>query len=150
MIYVRTPQYHETAQTGIVHDVNILCWFEEARVYYLEKIGFVGMKLTSSPLISPVLAASIKYHIPILLKDYIQVITRLTMYNGFRYIFYYEVQNRQTGAICSTGTTAHCFLHPNGKPVRMKREFPELHERLLQCVKYDRKEWESQLFGEYL
>ncbi len=150
MVYVRTPQYHETAQSGIVHDVNILCWFEEARVYYLEKIGFVVMKQTDSPLISPVLTANIQYHIPILLKDEIQIITRLTKYNGFRYVFYYEVQNRQNDTICSTGTTTHCFLHPDGKPVRMKREFPEFHRLLLRCLEYDRKEWEHTLFGEYL
>ena len=148
MVYIRTPQYHETVQAGIVHDVNILRWFEEARVHYLERLGFLIMKQTNSPLISPVLTASVKYHKPILLKDNTQIVTRLTMYNGFRYIFYYEVQNRQSDAIFSTGTTTHCFFHPDGKPVRMKREFPQFHRLLQKCVEYDRREWEYTLFGE--
>ena len=43
-IYHKIPQYYETDQMGIIHHANYIRWFEEARVAYLEELGFVVMK----------------------------------------------------------------------------------------------------------
>ena len=32
--------------------------------------------------------------------------------------------------VCTRGTTGHCFLTPDVKPIRMKREFPEIYHKL--------------------
>ena len=38
--YTHKVQYYETDQMAIVHHSNYIRWFEEARVDFLEKIGF--------------------------------------------------------------------------------------------------------------
>ena len=41
VIYDRVPFYYETDQMKIIHHANYIRWFEEARVYYLEKVGII-------------------------------------------------------------------------------------------------------------
>ena len=38
--YIRKVQYHETDKMGITHHSNYIRWMEEARVNYLEQIGW--------------------------------------------------------------------------------------------------------------
>ena len=40
----------------------------------------------------------------------------------------------EEGKIVSVGTTSHAFLNTDGKPIRMKQEFPELYETLCGIV----------------
>jgi len=38
--YIRKAQFYETDQMGVIHHANYIHWFEEARVDFLEQIGF--------------------------------------------------------------------------------------------------------------
>ena len=38
--YRRKAQYHETDQMGVIHHANYVKWMEEARVAYLDALGF--------------------------------------------------------------------------------------------------------------
>ena len=38
--YRRRAQYHETDQMGIIHHANYVKWMEEARIRYMEELGF--------------------------------------------------------------------------------------------------------------
>ena len=33
-------QYYETDQMGVVHHSNYIRWFEEARVFFMDQMGF--------------------------------------------------------------------------------------------------------------
>ncbi|MBE6875919.1 MAG: acyl-CoA thioesterase [Ruminococcus sp.] len=136
-IYHKIPQYYETDQMGIIHHANYIRWFEEARVAYLEELGFVVMKEVNSPIISPVLSADAKYHKMLRLHDKVEITASLVQYNGFRYTFSYTVKNAETDETCCTGNTVHCFLTPDNKPLRMKRDYPELHEKLRNVLEED-------------
>ena len=37
--YERSVYYYETDQMKIVHHSNYIRWFEEARIYWMEKMG---------------------------------------------------------------------------------------------------------------
>ena len=39
-ICTHKAQYYETDQMGIIHHSNYIRWFEEARVGFLEEIGY--------------------------------------------------------------------------------------------------------------
>lgn len=39
-IYERRAQYYETDQMGVVHHSNYIRWFEEARVFFMDQMGF--------------------------------------------------------------------------------------------------------------
>ena len=38
------------------------------------------------------------------------------------------------GPLVCEATSRHCFLDANGRPVRLKRDYPELYECLIQYV----------------
>ena len=39
----------------------------------------------------------------------------------------YEMRNAATGELCAIGTSGHCFMHTNGKPIFMEKEYPEFY-----------------------
>ena len=49
--YEHIVQYYETDQMGIVHHSNYIRWFEEARSYILEQIGFGYKKMEEEGII---------------------------------------------------------------------------------------------------
>ena len=137
-LYQKSPQYYETDQMGVIHHSNHVRWFEEARLSYMDTLGIGDIvRSTDSGIICPILSVDAKYQKMIRLQDKIQIKTYLIQYTGFRFAFYYEICNQDTGEICCSGTTGLCFLTPENKPVRLNKKFPALHEHLLEVLKED-------------
>ena len=43
--YIRKVQYHETDKMGVAHHSNFIKWMEEARVDFLDQMGYGYAKL---------------------------------------------------------------------------------------------------------
>lgn len=54
-------QYYETDQMGVVHHSNYIRWFEEARVFFMDQMGFGYDKMEKSGVSSPVIEARCAY-----------------------------------------------------------------------------------------
>ncbi len=135
--YLRTPHYYETDQMKIVHHSNYIRWFEEARIHYLDSIGMRFADQEAKGIVCPVLTVDAAYKQMVRFGDTVEILTRLSMYNGLRYGFSYEIRNAETGTVCCTGSSTHCFLDPEGKILRVKREYPEMHEILTRYLAED-------------
>lgn len=135
--YQRIPYYYETDQMKIIHHSNYIRWFEEARIAYFESVGYDFPEQERQGIVCPVLTVNANYHKMVYFGDTVQIETRLTLYNGLRYGFSYTVKNADTGQICCTGTSTHCFLNPQGKPIRVQREYPLAHEMLTLALQND-------------
>ena len=59
--YLRAVQYHETDKMGVTHHSNYIKWMEEARIDFLNQIGFGYAKLERDGIISPVIGVDCKY-----------------------------------------------------------------------------------------
>ena len=59
--YVRVTQYHETDQMGIINHINYIKWLEEARVDFLEKLGYGYEKSVEQGIDFAVLGISCRY-----------------------------------------------------------------------------------------
>ena len=59
--YKHKVQYYETDKMGITHHSNYIRWMEEARVNWLEKIGWSFEKLENLGMLSPVVEIKCKY-----------------------------------------------------------------------------------------
>ena len=59
--YRHTVQYYETDRMGITHHSNYIRWMEEARIDFLERIGWGYDKLEREGIVSPVTALDCKY-----------------------------------------------------------------------------------------
>ena len=130
IVYIHQVQYYETDMMQIVHHSNYIRWFEEARTYMLEQIGYPYDRIESEGILIPVLSVSCEYKIPCRYGEKINVIPKVTAYNGIRLKFEYEVWNEDFSELRVKGTSSHCFVNSEFKPVSVKRENPELHELL--------------------
>ena len=137
VIYPRTPHYYETDQMKIVHHSNYIRWFEEARIFYLDSIGMRFADQENRGIVCPVITVDANYRKMVRFGDRVEIVTRVHLYDGVRYGFSYEVRNAETGEICCTGTSTHCFLDAEGRIIRVKRHYPEMHEILTRCPAED-------------
>lgn len=132
--YERTAFYYETDRMDVVHHSNYIRWFEEARVYYMEQVGYSYAKMESEGLMMPVVSASCEYRKSVKFNEAVVIKTAITEFNGFKMVVQYLVESKDTGEICAKGSTSHCFTNTDMKPVRIKKTFPELNELYTSCV----------------
>jgi len=137
VIYERVPFYYETDQMKIIHHANYIRWFEEARVYYLEKVGIVFAEQEAKGIVCPVLTMDAQYKKMVRFGEPVEIETRLNLYNGLRYGFSYVVRNQKTKEICCTGASTHCFINPQGNLMKVKKEYPEMHALLTKYLAED-------------
>lgn len=134
MKYHRMINYYETDQMGIVHHSNYIRFFEEARIDYLKKADMDYRGLEEMGIIIPVTFVRCQYLVPLRFEDEVEISVKLTKYDGIKMELSYEIRQKETGQLCTTGETGHCFLNSELKPIRMKREFPELFAKLKELV----------------
>ena len=127
--YVHTVQYYETDKMGITHHSNYIRWMEEARVDFLSQIGWDYARLEESGIISPVINLSCDFKKTTTFSDKITIRASVKEVNGVKLKFAYEMRN-EDGAVVFTATSMHAFLNREGRPVRMKQDFPELYETI--------------------
>lgn len=138
-IYERTPHYYETDQMKIVHHSNYIRWFEEARIHYLDAVGMSFADQEASGIVCPVLTVDAKYIRMVRFGETVEIITRLNLYNGLRYGFSYEVRGKDNGELYCTGTSTHCFLDPEGRPIKVRRDYLPMHAVLTRYLEEDKK-----------
>ena len=139
-LYEHRVSYYETDQMGIVHHSNYIRWFEDARVDFLEQVGFSYDKMEDMGIMIIVLGASCEYKSPARFGERVIIIPKITEYNGFKMTVSYEVINKADGTLLTTWETRHCFTEPDLKPVRVKRDFPEIYKVFNDYVNADIRE----------
>ena len=130
--YYRKAQYHETDQMGIIHHSNYVKWMEEARISYMNQMGFSYKRVEEMGIISPVVEISVAYKKQVSFDDEIQISISIKKYNGISLEFNYQFFNITKNEICTTAYSRHCFLK-NGKLISVKKEVPELDLIINNC-----------------
>lgn len=128
--YHRSINYYETDQMGIVHHSNYIRLFEEARLYLMKEVGMDYRGLEEMGIIIPVTFVQCRYLVPLRFEDEVEIAVKITKYDGIKMEVSYEIYQKETGQLCTSGKTGHCFLNRELKPIRMKREFPDLFTKL--------------------
>lgn len=129
--YTHKVQYYETDQMGIVHHSNYIRWFEEARTCFLEQIGYPYDVLENVVKItSPVLEVTAQYRSMVRFGDYVDISIHVEKFNGIKLKLAYQVCDHQTGELRTTGSSTHCFLNEHGQPVSLKKNQPELFNKI--------------------
>ena len=99
---------------------------EEARIHFLEAIGFGYDKLESDGIISPVIYVECDYKMPSTFGDTILVEVEIEEFKGVKLIMKYTMTNIKTGELVLIGKTKHCFVNKEGKPLILKKIFLSL------------------------
>ena len=128
--YRRTAQYHETDQMGIIHHANYIKWMEEARVAFMDEVfGFGYVEMEAQQVFSPVIGVDVAYRRPVWFADKVEIDVEIKSYTSTRLVLSYRIRNVSKGTLCTTATSAHCFLHDD-RIVSLKTQLPELDRKI--------------------
>lgn len=132
--YIHKVNYYETDRMGITHHSNYVRWMEEARVDFLEKIGWSFDKLEEMGITSPVLKVECEFKRTSTFADEILIAVKVKEYNGLRLKIHYEMYNAKTNEKVAICDSEHCFINPSGKIMRIKTECSEFDKALTACI----------------
>ena len=132
-VYRHKVQYYETDKMGITHHSNYIRWMEEVRIWFLSEIGFSYAKLEEMGVVSPVLSVNCRYLAPSTFDDEVFITVSVSEFRGVKLHLAYKMKDAQDHTICEA-QSEHAFLNREGRPVRMKKEYPDLFAALSACV----------------
>jgi acyl-CoA thioester hydrolase len=127
MKYEHKTQYYETDQMGVVHHSNYIRWMEEARVDLMRQLGIGMVEMEAMGIIIPVLSVSCEYKSMTRFDDRVTISLKAKSYNGIKLFLDYKITNSATGETKAVGSSSHAFLTKEGKPLSLKKSYPELH-----------------------
>lgn len=139
-------QYYETDRMGVTHHSNYIRFMEEARVAYLEQLGFPYAELERRGGISPVTAVNGKYLATTTFDDRVTVDVRVEAFNGVVLTIGYDM-TKQDGTRVFTGSSEHCFLNQEGHFIRLRRDQKEFYEMLMRQLQENTESTEQKAGG---
>ncbi len=128
--YTHRVQYYETDRMGITHHSNYIRWMEEARIDFLDQLGWSYRRLEETGIMSPVIAVDCRYRTATTFDDRIRIQVGVKEFRGVKLTLAYTMTRETDGALVLEGTSEHCFLDAQGRPVRLKKEYPEFYRAL--------------------
>ena len=132
--YEHHAKYYETDQMRIAHHSNYIRWMEEARMDMMEQMGFSYDKMEELEIISPVLSVSCEYKSMVRFGETVVVNAKVARYNGIKLEVVYEMTDKETGELRAAAQSTHCFLTLSGKPLSLKRSYPEIDTKFFTLV----------------
>ena len=128
--YIHRVNYYETDKMGITHHSNYIRWMEEARADYLKSLGYGLRRLEADGITSPVVSVECRYKHTTTFDDEIKIEVAIEKYNSVKLELSYIMTELITGTVVLTAKSAHCFIDDKGKPIIVKKLFPEFDEIL--------------------
>ena len=137
--YIRKINYYETDKMGITHHSNYIRWMEEARIDFLEQIGFGYAKLEEDGIVSPIIGVECEYKSPTTFGDSVEIKVEIEEFRGVMLVIKYTMIKCGGGELVLSGRTKHCFLNSEGKPIMLKKQFPEFDLKLKELAACDQE-----------
>lgn len=131
--YERDVYYYETDRMGIVHHSNYIKWFEEARIDFLKQIGYPFKRIEDEGVMIPVLSVECTYRKPLMFGDTYVVKIIPETFNGIKFCMKYEIRKKGEDSICTTGTSTHCFIDNDMKPILIRKTNTDLYDTFQKC-----------------
>ncbi len=125
MEYHHKVQYYETDKMGITHHANYVHWMEEARIAFLDELGYGYDALEAMGIGSPVMSVDCRYKAPTTFPDDVTVTVWVERSNGVRLRLGYEMKKADGTTVCQAHSE-HCFVSPEGKLLRLQNACPGL------------------------
>lgn len=125
--YEHVVKYYECDKMGIVHHSNYVRFMEEARVDWMDQIGYGFDQLEAEGVVSPVVVISCNYKTPTKFKDVIFIEVKIAEMSALKISFAYTMKT--DGKLVCQASSTHCFLE-NGRPVALEQRFPELYQKI--------------------
>lgn len=119
-IYIR---FADVDMMNVVHHASYIHWFEQIRFNFMYTVLRITFRdLLASEIALPLISCEASYRKPFRFGDRPVGYAKVTLFKEAKIALHYDVYNRDTGELCTTGVTTHCFL---GKEFRMLPRMPE-------------------------
>lgn len=129
--YARKVQYYEVDMMEIVHHSHPPRWMEEARLDYLEKVGYPYARIAASPYDLAVLDLQCAYHSPARFADTVLIVCHVQKFSASRLVVGYTMKDSVTGTLRYSGSvTLCCFETAVGRVAAFPHALPELYDLL--------------------
>lgn len=128
--YIHKVQYYETDKMKLTHHSNYIRIMEEARLYFLEQIGWPYYKFEENGIISPVVSITCDYKKTTTYPDVIEVMVKVIQVKMLKFKLGYTMTVKDN-VVCQA-TSTHCFLNKNAKPVAINKNYPQMYEALIE------------------
>lgn len=126
--YIHKVNYYETDKMGITHHSNYVRWMEEARIDFLDQLGWSFIKLEEEGIASPVMSIECNYKKPTSFPDLVSIMVTIEKLSAVKLTFAYEF--KVNDELVFTGKSSHCFLDEKGAPVILEKRYPKFYEDL--------------------
>jgi acyl-CoA thioester hydrolase len=114
---------------GFAYYANYLRWFEVGRAEMMRALGMSYREVEASGVSLPVLEAHCRYLQAARYDDEVTIETGVAELKRASVRFGYRVTRAGDGATLALGTTEHCFMGRDGRPVRPPAALADLLER---------------------
>ena len=136
---IHKVQYYETDMMGIAHHANYVHWMEEARIDFMDQLGFPYAEMEKKDVFSPVKAIFCEYKHPCTFGDEISISVSAESFNGVVMTIVYGMKKQDGETVCSA-RSEHVFLNKGGHFVRLKRVMPDFCAAIEESMKEGRQE----------
>ena len=126
--YLHEVKYYECDRMGVTHHSNYIRFMEEARIDWMDQLGYGFERMEAEGIVSPVVAVSCNYKHTSTFKDVIEISVKVAEMSELKISFSYTM--RAGGKLVATASSTHCFLD-GGRPVVLRDRFPQLYEAIL-------------------
>ena len=127
-VYRHKVHYYETDRMGVTHHSNYIRFMEEARVAFLDSIGASYAKLETDGFISPVVEVNGRFKHTTTFDDVIEIAVCIKSATTFKLKLGYEM--RCGDKLVFEGTSLHCFLDQEGKPIPFDDLYPQFRAQI--------------------
>ena len=129
--YQHIVKYYECDRMGITHHSNYIRFMEEARIDWMDQLGYGFERMEAEGVVSPVMSISCQYKNPTTFKEVIDITLTVIEISTLKISFAYtmKVGNK---VVCTANST-HCFIE-NNRPIVIENRFPELYTKIRQTM----------------
>lgn len=138
--YRRRPHFYETDQMGVIHHANYIRWMEEARVAYMDEMGYGYNRVEEEGISIAVTGITGEYRSMVRFGDLVDIQCAITACSAVRMRIVYRITDAKTGALRFMGESRHCYVNREGRPVSLKKALPELFVKLTSLVETPEEE----------
>ncbi len=121
-------QYYETDKMNIVHHSNYIRYFETARTELIRSWGYSYDDIEKAGIWMPVLSVNVEFKTPAVYDEVLKLKCWTKKLKGASLELGYEISNDETGEVHVTGSSRHGFTTPELKPIRVRKEAPEIYK----------------------
>lgn len=125
--YRHIVKYYECDRMGVTHHSNYFRFMEEARIDWMDRLGYGFERMEAEGVVSPVMEIACTFKRTTTFKDPIDIYLTVEELRTLKVSFAYTMKVGDT--IVCTGRSKHCFLK-DGRPIDLETHFPELYEQM--------------------